>query len=141
MSAIKDKLNSFNAALACDPISAFGGVVSCNFKITKPLASKLNKIFLEVIIANGFDKQAIKLLKLNLTISEKKNEEFNSLKQTILGIDFANPVGLAAGFDKNAEVIKSMLSYGFGFVEVGTITPTNPKKEIQSQRVFRLKEV
>ena len=54
----------------------------------------------------------IKLLKSNLAISGKKNEEFNALKQTILGIDFVNPLGLAAGFDKNAEVIKPMLSYG-----------------------------
>ena len=81
----------------------------------------------------------IKLLKLNLTISGKKAEEFISLKQTILGIDFANPIGLAAGFDKNAEVIKSMLSYGFGFVEVGTITP-RPQKGNPKPRVFRLNE-
>ena len=48
----------------------------------------------------------IKLLKSSLTKSGKKTEEFNALKQTILGIDFANPLGLAAGFDKNAEVIQ-----------------------------------
>ena len=81
----------------------------------------------------------IKLLKSNLAISGKKNEEFYALKQTILGIDFVNPLGLAAGFDKNAEVIKSMLSYGFGFVEVGTITP-RPQKGNPKPRVFRLKE-
>ena len=81
----------------------------------------------------------IKLLKSSLTISGKKTEEFNALKQTILGIDFANPLGLAAGFDKNAEVIKPMLSYGFGFVEVGTITP-RPQKGNPKPRVFRLKE-
>ncbi len=92
VSAIKGKLNSFNAALACDPISAFGGVVSCNFKITKPLVYKLNKIFLEVIIANGFDKQAIKLLKSkkNLRLidaskfSFKKSLKFNSYDDTFL---------------------------------------------------------
>ena len=81
----------------------------------------------------------IKLLKSNLTFSRKKNVEFNTLKQTILGIDFQNPLGLAAGFDKNAEVIKPMLSYGFGFVEVGTITP-EPQKGNQKPRVFRLLE-
>ena len=81
----------------------------------------------------------IQLLKSNLTISGKKTEDFNALKQTILGIDFANPLGLAAGFDKNAEVIKPMLSYGFGFVEVGTITP-KPQKGNPKPRVFRLKE-
>ena len=81
----------------------------------------------------------IKLLKSNLAVSRKKIEEYNALKQTILGIDFVNPLGLAAGFDKNAEVIKSMLSYGFGFVEVGTITP-RPQKGNPKPRVFRLKE-
>ncbi len=81
----------------------------------------------------------IKLLKSSLSISRKKIEQYNALKQTILGIDFVNPIGLAAGFDKNAEVIKSMLSYGFGFVEVGTITPKSQKGN-QKPRVFRLKE-
>ena len=50
-------------ALACDPVSAFGGIVACNFKINKALAIELNNIFLEVVIANGFDASAIKLLK------------------------------------------------------------------------------
>ncbi len=45
------------------------------------------------------------------------------LSQHLFGLDFANPIGLAAGFDKNAEVIKPMFSLGFGFVEIGTVTP------------------
>ncbi len=81
----------------------------------------------------------IKLLKSKLSLNKIKNEEFPALKQTILGIDFQNPLGLAAGFDKNAEVIKSMLSYGFGFVEVGTITP-KPQWGNQKPRIFRLLE-
>ena len=59
----KDHLKSYKLALACDPISAFGGIVSCNFKISKNIASELNKLFLEVIIADGFEKNALKLLK------------------------------------------------------------------------------
>ena len=59
----KNNFKSYKLALACDPISAFGGIVSCNFKINKKLATELNKIFLEVIIANGFDAQALKILK------------------------------------------------------------------------------
>ncbi len=58
-----NNIASYQAALACDPVSAFGGIVSCNFKINKTLATELNKIFLEVIIANGFDRQALKVLK------------------------------------------------------------------------------
>ena len=59
----KNKLESYKKALACDPISAFGGIVSCNFKVSKNLALELNKIFLEIIIGNGFDKEAITILK------------------------------------------------------------------------------
>ena len=59
----KNNLDSYRSALACDPISAFGGIVSCNFKLTKILALELNKIFIEVIVANGFEKEALKILK------------------------------------------------------------------------------
>ena len=59
----KNILKSYQLALACDPISAFGGVVSCNYKINKTLAIELNNIFLEVIIANGFNRDALKILK------------------------------------------------------------------------------
>ena len=63
----KNPVESYKSALNCDPISAFGGIVSCNFKITKNLALELNKLFLEVVIANSFDLSAIKILK------QKKN--------------------------------------------------------------------
>ena len=59
----KDNLKSYKMALACDPVSAFGGIVSCNFKVNKNLAIELNKIFLEVIIADGFDSESLKILK------------------------------------------------------------------------------
>ena len=62
-SIIKNNINSYKNALSCDPISAFGGIVSCNFKVSKNLAIELNKIFLEVIVANGFEKRALKILK------------------------------------------------------------------------------
>jgi dihydroorotate dehydrogenase len=61
------------------------------------------------------------------------------LEKTLFGIKFKNPVGLAAGFDKNAELYKELSSFGFGFIEIGTVTPKpqsgNPKK-----RLFRLVE-
>jgi phosphoribosylaminoimidazolecarboxamide formyltransferase/IMP cyclohydrolase len=63
VSVKSDHLTSYKSALACDPISAFGGIVSCNFKITKNLAAELSKLFLEVIIGNGFQKDALRLLK------------------------------------------------------------------------------
>ena len=63
----KNNLKSYQLALACDPISAFGGIVSCNFKITKTLALELSNIFLEVIVANGFNAEALKILKKKKT--------------------------------------------------------------------------
>ena len=59
----KDTLKSYRLAIACDPVSAFGGIVSCNYKINKTLAVELSNIFLEVIIGNGFDPEALKVLK------------------------------------------------------------------------------
>ena len=83
---------------------------------------------------------AIKSLKLNLIPSvfdENKNDPI--FQTTIFEKDLDNPIGMAAGFDKNAEVYNALFKLGFGFVEVGTITPLkqygNPKP-----RVFRLVE-
>ena len=92
VSILKNGVKSFQSALACDPISAFGGVVSCNFKIEKKVALELSKLFLEVIIGNDFNKDALKILKKkkklrlidasNFTISE--NMKFNSANENIL---------------------------------------------------------
>ena len=59
------------------------------------------------------------------------------LTTRVFGRDFANPVGLAAGFDKDAEVVDAMLSFGFGFVEAGTVTPL-PQPGNPRPRLFRL---
>src|SRR5262245_25646917 len=59
------------------------------------------------------------------------------LSVNVLGVRFPNPIGLAAGFDKNAEVPDGMLGLGFGFVEIGTLTP-RPQDGNPRPRVFRL---
>ncbi len=84
VSIVKNNLNSYKSALACDPISAFGGIVSCNYKITKVLAQELNKIFFEVVIANGFDKNALKIFKQkkNLRLIDASNFSFNENLKT-----------------------------------------------------------
>ena len=71
-------LDSYKSALACDPVSAFGGIVSCNYKIKKKLANELNKIFFEVIIANGFDKDSLKILKSKKNLRLIDVSKFNS---------------------------------------------------------------
>jgi dihydroorotate dehydrogenase len=62
-----------------------------------------------------------------------------ALRTRVAGLDFPSPVGLAAGFDKDAEVPEQMLGLGFGFVEVGTITP-RPQEGNPKPRLFRLAE-
>ncbi len=90
--------------------------------------------FLPPELAHSFSIKALKYFNL-------KYDNINDpiLSQHILGLDFPNPIGLAAGFDKNAEVISSMFSLGFGFIEVGTITPL-PQNGNPKPRVFRLEE-
>ncbi|OAQ40727.1 dihydroorotate dehydrogenase [Pedobacter psychrophilus] len=61
-----------------------------------------------------------------------------SLKKTVFGLEFKNPVGLAAGFDKNGEFIEEFSNFGFGFIEVGTVTPL-PQPGNEKPRMFRLK--
>ncbi len=75
----KNHLESYKSAFTCDPISAFGGIVACNFKITRLVALELSKLFLEVIIANNFDSNALKILKKkkNLRLIDASNYKLN----------------------------------------------------------------
>jgi dihydroorotate dehydrogenase len=74
-----------------------------------------------------------KLFQLLYVVNDKR------LETEVFGLKFKNPVGLAAGFDKDAVLYKELSNFGFGFIEIGTLTPKgqvgNPKK-----RLFRLKE-
>ena len=65
--------------------------------------------------------------------------DFDARKRRSPASTFPNPVGLAAGFDKDGEVSEQMLSLGFGFVEVGTLTPL-PQAGNPQPRLFRLAE-
>ena len=102
------------------------------FSILKPLLFNLDP--------EAAHDLAIKSLKFNILpgkLFEVEDEKMLNIK--VIGNTFSNPIGLAAGFDKSAEVYNSLLKLGFGFVEVGTVTPLkqlgNPKP-----RVFRLEE-
>ena len=81
----KNPLISFKNAFASDPISAFGGVIACNYKITKRIAAEINKKFSEVILAKGFDKESMILLKKKknlriIDITRFKLKNITSLK-------------------------------------------------------------
>lgn len=80
----------------------------------------------------------IRALKLGL-VPPQPRVEHPSLEVALWGLRFPNPVGLAAGFDKNAEVPGAMLRQGFGFVEIGSVTP-RPQPGNPRPRMFRLVE-
>jgi dihydroorotate dehydrogenase len=83
----------------------------------------------------------LKLLKLShqtgLSVLSKARSEHQPL--TVMGLDFKNPVGLAAGMDKNGDYIDALAAMGFGFLEVGTVTP-RPQPGNPKPRLFRLPE-
>jgi dihydroorotate dehydrogenase len=100
------------------------------FKVMRPL--------LHCMDAEAAHGLTIKALKSGLGGSLKTSSPSN-LVISCFGLDFQNPLGLAAGFDKNAEVPDAMLGLGFGFVEVGTVTP-RPQAGNPRPRLFRLSE-
>ncbi|MGZ8401375.1 MAG: quinone-dependent dihydroorotate dehydrogenase [Methyloceanibacter sp.] len=78
---------------------------------------------------------AVKSLELGLYPRAAQPDD-KRLAQRLFGLDFPNPVGMAAGFDKNARVPRELLAMGFGFVEVGTLTP-RPQSGNPTPRIFR----
>lgn len=74
-----------------------------------------------------------KLLKSEFVVNDRR------LERTVFGLKFKNPVGLAAGFDKNGELVDELAALGFGFIEVGTVTPL-PQPGNEKPRMFRLPE-
>lgn len=81
----KNSFDSFKNAFASDPVSAFGGVIACNFRINKKVAEEISKNFLEVILANGFDKDSLNILKKKknlriIDITKFKIQNLTSIK-------------------------------------------------------------
>ncbi len=87
----------------------------------------------------GFLKMSNSIYPLAYFIKKRFVVKSDNLRKEVAGLLFENPIGLAAGFDKDAEVFESIGNFGFGFVEIGTVTPKaqpgNPKP-----RLFRLKK-
>src|SRR5689334_14666527 len=82
--------------------------------------------------AHGLALRALRLTPLSRPVADDAR-----LTVRAFGLNFPNPIGLAAGFDKHAEVPDALLRLGFGFVEVGTVTPL-PQRGNPRPRVFRL---
>ncbi len=99
------------------------------YKIIRPLIFKIEP--------ETAHELAIKFLKSNLFYPQIR--EYSNLQQKLWNIDFKSPVGMAAGFDKNAEVAEALSKFGFGFVECGTVTPFAQVGN-EKPRIFRLEE-
>jgi len=98
------------------------------FLLSAETAHSLTMYLLQI----SFKIPGVKNIIRNLfTISSKK------IEQTLWGITFPNPVGLAAGFDKNADYLHELSCFGFGFIEIGTVTPL-PQAGNPKPRLFRL---
>ncbi|HEX2591203.1 MAG TPA: quinone-dependent dihydroorotate dehydrogenase [Rhizomicrobium sp.] len=94
---------------------------------------------LRALPAEGAHRATLALLQVGQGLIPQHTVAQERLAQRVFGLDFPNPVGLAAGFDKNAEVPDAMLRFGFGFVECGTVTP-RPQIGNPKPRLFRLPE-
>lgn len=96
----------------------------------------LARPFLMAMDAEQAHNLTIAALKTGLVPGGSRRDP-DSLATRVFGLDFSNPIGLAAGFDKNAEVPDAMLKLGFGFVECGTVTP-RPQDGNPKPRLFRV---
>lgn len=108
------------------------------YKIVKPIFFSMDPETAHHRVTGGlrsFSKiwGAKSLLKSLYTVNDSR------LEREVFGLKFKNPVGLAAGFDKNAEYIAEMAGMGFGFIEIGTVTP-RPQPGNDKPRMFRLVE-
>ena len=124
----KSPLKSFLNAKASDPVSAFGGVVACNFKINSKIALEINKTFFEVILAKGFDNQALRILK------KKKNMRLIDI--TKINYKSASTVK----FFNNSFLMQEKDDIVFGKEKLKLVTKIKPsKKEIKEMEfAFRV---
>ena len=116
VSSNKSPLQSFKNAFASDPISAFGGVIACNYKIDKSIAEEINKKFLEVVLAIGFNKESLKILQRKKSLRIIDISKYKQ-KNTIVSKTFHNAFLLQ---DKDLSI--------FNYKELKFVTKNKPSK-------------
>jgi len=95
--------------------------------------------FIHSLDAEAAHTLTIKVLKMGLGGKLGASKDPENLRTNVFGLSFGNPIGLAAGFDKNAEILSAAGELGFGFTEAGTVTP-EPQFGNEKPRLFRLNE-
>lgn len=104
--------------------------------IIRPLLFKLSPERIHSLVA-GSIKISFRIPGVKYLVSSLFSKSSPVLEREVFGLKFKNPIGLAAGFDKNAELFSDFSAFGFGFIEVGTITP-KPQPGNPKPRSFRL---
>jgi dihydroorotate dehydrogenase len=108
------------------------------YKLIKPLFFQFDPEKIHYFVTGSL-KNAQKIWGLAALLKKVYGFDHPSLEKELFGLKFKNPVGLAAGFDKNGEYIEELANFGFGFIEVGTVTPL-PQPGNDKPRMFRLQE-
>ncbi|KAL0118169.1 hypothetical protein PUN28_009083 [Cardiocondyla obscurior] len=131
----KERLKSL-FAVTSSAVALFGGIslYQGNEKFYTDVAMPVVQLINPEIAHN----LAVKALKYGL-VPKQRTEDSKLLKTTMLGLEFSNPIGMAAGFDKQGEAVEGLHKIGFGFVEIGSVTP-KPQSGNSKPRVFRLPE-
>jgi len=108
------------------------------YKLVKPVFFSLDPERAHHTVTGGL-KAFTKIWGAKSLLKSIYSVKDSRLEREVFGLKFKNPVGLAAGFDKNAEYIEEMANFGFGFIEIGTVTP-RPQPGNDAPRMFRLVE-
>ncbi len=106
------------------------------YQIIKPLLFQFDPENIHHFVTGGL-RVANRIWGVRTLVRNSFLLEDDGLEREVMGLKFKNPVGLAAGFDKNAEFIEDLADFGFGFIEVGTVTPL-PQSGNDKPRMFRL---
>lgn len=106
------------------------------YKLIKPIFFSMKPEKAHQVVVSGL-KGISKVWGSKALLKSIYTIENPRLEKEIFGLKFKNPIGLAAGFDKNAEYIEDMAKFGFGFIEIGTVTP-KPQPGNEKPRMFRL---
>ena len=119
-----NKVECFKEALASDPISAYGGIVSCNFKVDLKLAKEIKKIFFELIVANGFEKKSLSILK------KKKNLRIIDASKLKVHSQF----NIVSKF--NSVLIQDSDNLNFSKKDFKVVSKTKPTSEALDKLIF-----
>ncbi|MGB4399878.1 MAG: quinone-dependent dihydroorotate dehydrogenase [Daejeonella sp.] len=106
------------------------------YQIIKPFLFKFDPENIHHFVTGGL-RAVNRIWGVKPLLKQAYQLEDNRLEREVFGLKFKNPLGLAAGFDKNADFIEELTEFGFGFIEIGTVTPL-PQSGNEKPRMFRL---